>query len=100
MAPCPLSSKLCFDCRAVDRGYDADWFREVLIDKGTKPCILGKSHARKPSSTPFVTLFCNALPAMDKRRDKRRNRIERVFGRLKDWRRGATRYDRSPPVFL
>jgi transposase len=38
--------------------------------------------------------------AMDKRRDKRRNRIERLFGRLKDWRRGATRYDRSPTVFL
>ncbi|AGI68743.1 hypothetical protein OAN307_c32240 [Octadecabacter antarcticus 307] len=38
--------------------------------------------------------------AMDKRRDKRRNRIERMFGRIKDWRRVATRYDRSPTVFL
>jgi transposase len=37
---------------------------------------------------------------MDKRRDKRRNRIERLFGRLKDWRPVATRYDRSPTVFL
>ena len=36
----------------------------------------------------------------DKRRYKRRNRIERMFGRLKDWRRVATRYDRSPTVFL
>ena len=34
------------------------------------------------------------------RRYKRRNRIERLFGRLKDWRRVATRYDRSPTVFL
>lgn len=31
---------------------------------------------------------------------KRRNRIEIMFGRLKDWRRIATRYDRSPKVFL
>ncbi|RWR31228.1 IS5/IS1182 family transposase, partial [Sinirhodobacter populi] len=36
----------------------------------------------------------------DKRRYKRRNRIEIMFGRLKDWRRVATRYDRSPKVFL
>ncbi|MBT6191153.1 MAG: transposase, partial [Tateyamaria sp.] len=32
--------------------------------------------------------------------DKRRNRIERMFGRLKDWRRISTHYDRSPTVFL
>ncbi|MBD3763028.1 MAG: transposase, partial [Rhizorhabdus sp.] len=29
-----------------------------------------------------------------------RNRIEIMFGRLKDWRRIATRYDRCPKVFL
>ncbi|WP_154725285.1 transposase, partial [Brevundimonas mediterranea] len=29
-----------------------------------------------------------------------RNRIEIMFGRLKDWRRVATRYDRCPNVFL
>ncbi|WP_367275274.1 transposase, partial [uncultured Brevundimonas sp.] len=28
------------------------------------------------------------------------NRIEIMFGRLKDWRRVATRYDRCPTVFL
>ena len=36
----------------------------------------------------------------DRRRYKRRNRIEIMFGRLKDWRRVATRYDRCPKVFL
>ena len=36
----------------------------------------------------------------DKRHYKRRTRIERMFGRLKDWRRVATRYDGSPTVFL
>ncbi len=36
----------------------------------------------------------------DKRRYKRRNRIEIMFGRLKDWRRVATRYDRCPMAFL
>jgi hypothetical protein len=36
----------------------------------------------------------------DKRRYKRRNRIEIMFGRLKDWRRVATRYDRCPETFF
>ena len=31
---------------------------------------------------------------------ERPNRIEIMFGRLKGWRRGATRYDRCPMVFL
>lgn len=26
----------------ADRGCDADWFRNVLKDKGIKPCILGR----------------------------------------------------------
>jgi transposase len=36
----------------------------------------------------------------DKQRYKSRNRIEIMFGRLKDWRRVATRYDRCPATFL
>jgi transposase len=39
-------------------------------------------------------------PVASKRRYKRRNLIEIMFGRLKDWRRVATRYDRCPKVFL
>jgi len=23
----------------ANRGYDADWFRDTLVDIGTKPCI-------------------------------------------------------------
>lgn len=71
----------------ADRGYDADWFREVLKGKGTTPCIPGRKSRKKTIK-------------YDKRRYKRRNRIERMFGRLKDWRRVATRSDRSPTVFL
>ena len=75
------------DWLLADRGYDADWFRETLVDKGTKPCIPGRKSRKKAAK-------------YDKRRYKRRNRIERMFGRLKDRRRVATRYDRSPTVFL
>jgi transposase len=35
-----------------------------------------------------------------KRRYRRRNRIEIMFGRLKDWRRISTRYDRCARTFL
>ena len=31
---------------------------------------------------------------------KQRNRIERMFGGLKDWRRIATRYDRCAHIFM
>ena len=70
-----------------DRGYDADWLREALQDKGISAFIPG----RKQRKTPVK---------YDKRRYKRRSRIEIMFGRLKDWRRVATRYDRGPKVFL
>ena len=26
----------------VDRGYDADWFGEIFLDKGTQPSTLGR----------------------------------------------------------
>lgn len=70
-----------------DRGYDADWFRDALQAKGITPCIPGRKSRTEPIR-------------YDKRRYKRRNRIEIMFGRLKDWRRVATRYDRCPTVFL
>jgi transposase len=57
-------------------GYDADWFSDALKDKGIRPCIPGrKSHGKAV------------------RHDKRRYRIEIMFGRLKDWRRVASRFD-------
>ena len=34
-----------------DRGYDADWFREALSEKGVKPCFLGRKPCDKPVDT-------------------------------------------------
>jgi transposase len=36
------------DWLLVDRGYDADWFREALIDKKITPCIPGRKSRDKP----------------------------------------------------
>lgn len=57
-----------------DRGYDADWFRDALQVKGIQPCIPGRRSRNEPVR-------------YDKRRYRRRSRIEIMFGRLKDWRR-------------
>ena len=70
-----------------DRGYDADWFREAWKDKGIRACIPGRKQRKKTVK-------------YHKRKYKRRNSIEIMFGRLKDWQRIATRYDRCPKVFL
>jgi len=32
----------------ADRGYDADWFRDALEEKGIKPCIPGRKSRSKP----------------------------------------------------
>ncbi len=82
-----VSSLPAADWLLGDRGYDADWFREDLMDMGITPCIPGRKSRDKPVK-------------YDKRRYRKRNRIEIMFGRLKDWRRVATRYDRCPKVFL
>ena len=71
----------------ADRGYDADWFREALKDKGIRPCIPGRKSRGK-------------AVRYDKRRYRRRNRIEIMFGRLMDWRWVATRYDRFAKTFF
>ena len=70
-----------------DRGYDADWFRNALKNKSVMPCLPGRKSRGEPIKH-------------EKRCYKRRNRIEIMFRRLKDWRRVAPRYDRCPEVFL
>ena len=71
----------------ADRGYDADWFRNGLTDMGISSCISSRKNRKEP------------IPH-DKKLYKERHKVEIMFGRLKDWRRVATRYDRSPTVFL
>ncbi len=82
-----LSSISNVDWLLGDRGYDADWFREAPKDKGIRACIPGRNQRKTPVK-------------YDKRRYKRRNRIEIMFDRLMYSRRVATRYDRCPKVFL
>ena len=70
-----------------DRGYDADWFRDALINMGISPCIPSR-RSRKEPIPHDADLY------------RQRHRIENMFARLKDWRRIATRYDRCAKTFL
>ena len=71
----------------ADRRYDADWFRNELKEMDIEPCI--PSRRNRTKVIPHDTKVYRA-----------RHKIENMFGRLKDWRRVATRYDRCPIVFL
>lgn len=71
----------------ADRGYDADWFRNGLRGKGIEPCIPPKKN-RKTQHEYDKTLY------------KQRHKVENMFGKLKDWRRIATRYDRQAHTFF
>ena len=70
-----------------DRGYGADWYSDALQAKGITPCI----PERKSRIIPVK---------YHTRRYRSRSLIEIMFGRLKDWRRVAIRYDRCPTVLF
>lgn len=71
----------------ADRGYDSDWFRAALVAKGIMPCIPSRKNRKRPIE-------------YDKTLYKQRHKIEIMFGRLKDWRRIAMRYDRCAHTFF
>ena len=71
----------------ADRAYDADKLRAWLKARRIKPVI--------PS-----TAFRNKPYPLDRAAYRRRNVIERSFGRLKNWRRIATRYHRLAQNYL
>ena len=71
----------------ADRGYDADWFRAALAARGIAPCIPSKAKRKVP--TPRDTLLY-----------RQRYKVENMFGRIEDWRRIHTRYDRCAHTFM
>jgi transposase len=70
-----------------DRGYDSNWFRTALAAKGIEPCIPSSKSRNIPIPHDNVLY-------------RQRHRIENMFGKLKDWRRIATRYDRCAHAFF
>ncbi|WP_409530093.1 transposase [Shinella zoogloeoides] len=71
----------------ADKGYDADAIREEIASANVKAVIPAKSNRRDPISH-------------DKAKCKWHNQIERLFNKLKNWRRVATRYDKTRKSYL
>ena len=79
----------------ADKGYDNYQLRSYLTRRGVKANIAerelpeGKKRRRR-----------GRKPAFDEQLYKKRNVIERLFGRIKECRRIATRYDKLDQVYL
>lgn len=71
------------DALLADKGYDADAIRDCLADAKVDAVIPAKTNRRNPAPH-------------DRAKYRWRNRIERLFNKLKNWRRGATGYDKTP----
>ena len=70
-----------------DKAYDSNSFRKSLRKDGIRPVIPGRSNRKK-------------CIRHDKQAYKGRNVIERCYGRLKDFRRVAMRYDKLARNFF
>jgi len=71
----------------ADRAYDSNAFRQTIAGMGAK-IVIPSTRSRRAPIPHDATLY------------KLRNRIERCFNKLKNFRRFATRYDRLPIHFL
>jgi transposase len=72
---------------AADTAYDSNGLRQFLVTRGTMPVI--PNNPTRKHRHPF-----------DQVAYKQRNLIERMFCRLKDFRRIATRYEKHSFTFL
>ena len=72
---------------AMDKGYEDDATRQLVKDKCFNPLVPPKSNRRKPWK-------------YNKKLYKRRNEVERLFRRLKRFRRVCTRYEKLDIMYL
>ena len=66
-----------------DRGYASNAFRERIWDMGARPAIPPKRTDAPVACPPWIY--------------NNRNRVERCWCRLKEWRAVATRYEKTEP---
>jgi len=87
MAPQLLAAAGPIERLIADKAYDTDRLRSLLAQQGIEAVI--PSIARRNPLIPY-----------DRQAYRQRNLIERMFSRLKDFRRIATRYDKLASNFL
>jgi transposase len=69
-----------------DRGYSSHAFRELIWNLGARPAIPPKRNEAPVACPPWI--YVN------------RNRVERLWNRLKEWRAVATRYEKTAQSFM
>ena len=84
---CGLIDGLAAKYVLADRAYDADTLMDVIYEIGAEPVIPPRRHRRVKH--PY-----------DRELYKERNQIERLFAKLKEFRRVATRYDKLLRNFI
>jgi transposase len=70
----------------ADRGYASHAFREHVWSRGSRPAIPAKRN-EAPVACPDWAY-------------NNRNRVERLWARLKEWRAVATRYEKTAASFM
>ena len=81
-------TKEIYDCYVIeDKGYDSDVNRKMLESRNNIPVIPGRI-SRKIEIKYDTKLY------------KKRNLIERIFGKIKENRRLAVRFEKSDMIFL
>jgi transposase len=76
-----------FDRLIADRGYDSNAIREAIARQGAE-AVIPPTRSRK-APIPY-----------DRDIYRARNLVERLWCRLKDWRRIATRYDKLAANYM
>ena len=79
----PMPEKLCL---LMDRAYEGDETRQLVLDLGMVPVVPPKSNRIEPWE-------------YDRALYKKRNEIERLFRRLKGFRRIFSRFEKLDVVF-
>ena len=69
-----------------DRGYSSDAFRDLVWGKGARPAIPTRSNEAAVACPDYIY--------------NNRSLVERLWGRLKEWRAVATRYEKTAASYL
>ena len=87
MAEALITAAAHFDRLIADKGYDTNAIRALIARRGAQAVIPSTTSRRAP--IPY-----------DRDAYRARNLVERLWCRLKDWRRIATLYDKLARNFL
>jgi transposase len=87
----PGAPRQRFQTVSGDKGYDGADLRQTILDHGSTPLI---PHRKRADGS-----YREEAEDFDKAAYKRRNVVERLIGKLKEFRRVATRFDKLAESF-